>query len=100
MEDLQTFYNVLLAICAGVIAIWGAVKVYKEVRKPSEDLKDEVHQHGEQLKQEDKRLRFLEESNRLQNKCLLQIMNHQLDGNHVQQLAEARDDMQNFLIEH
>ena len=41
-DDIIIFYKVLLAICSGVAAIWGVVKIIKEVRKPREDLEEQV----------------------------------------------------------
>lgn len=42
MEELVIFYKVLLTICSGLAAIWGVVKIVKEIRKPREDLEEQV----------------------------------------------------------
>lgn len=41
-DDIMIFYKVLLAICSGAAAIWGFVKIIKEIRKPREDLEKQV----------------------------------------------------------
>lgn len=41
-DDIMTFYKVLLAICSGAAAIWGFVKIIKEIRKPHEELERQV----------------------------------------------------------
>ena len=41
-DDIMTFYKVLLAICSGAAAIWGFVKILREIKKPHDDLEKQV----------------------------------------------------------
>ncbi len=41
----------------------------------------------------------LMETNKVQNKALLAIINHMIDGNSVERLKETRDHMQSEMIE-
>lgn len=50
MEDLVIFYKVLLAICSGLAAIWGTVKIIKEIKKPREDLENQVKEIEKDVK--------------------------------------------------
>lgn len=109
MDDFAVFYRVLLAVCAGVVTIWTAVKVFIEVKKlackSSDDLQAQVEKlvetseaYGRMLDNDNKRIGDQGESIRLTLRALMQLMTHELDGNHVDQLRETRDDIQQFLI--
>lgn len=109
MGDFAIFYRVMLSICAGMVSIWAAVKVIIEIRKlackSSDDLRDQVNEiadgfeaHGRMLDNDNKRIGEQGESIRLTLRALMQLMTHEIDGNHVDQLRETRDDIQQFLI--
>lgn len=97
-EAIATSFMVFLAACAALAVIWGAVKVFKEIRKPQTDLLAQVDEHEEKLKNDHRRLDDLKRSNDLQAKMLLQMANHMIDGNHNDQLRQARDELQEYLI--
>ncbi len=50
-DDIITFYKVLLTICSGAAAIWGFVKIIKEIRKPREELEKQVADIERDVKQ-------------------------------------------------
>lgn len=97
-ETLATSFVVLLAACAALAVIWGAVKAVREIRKPHADLAEKVREHESKLVNDHKRLEDLKRSNDLQAKILLQMTNHMIDGNHTDLLIKARDEMQEYLI--
>ena len=88
----------ILWICGFVVAIWGVVKVIKELKKPSEDLKSEVAHHTELLDEDNNRLKAVEDSNKMILQCLLVIINHDLTGNGIERMKEVRDELQEFII--
>lgn len=47
-------------ICGFVASIWGVVKIIKELKKPSDDLKAKVQRHDELLHKDNERLNSLE----------------------------------------
>lgn len=49
MEELIIFWKVLLGICSTLATVWGAIKIMKEIKKPSEDLKEKVNQLQAQI---------------------------------------------------
>ena len=94
------------AVC--VAAGW-LIKIIKAItnkaHEPNErldTLDKRITKHDELLDKDNKRIGALEitvkDANRVQNRALLQLMNHQLDGNHTDQLKAARDEMENFLL--
>lgn len=47
-------------ICGFIASIWGVVKIVKELKKPSDDLKETVKRHTELLHRDNERLNSLE----------------------------------------
>ena len=47
-------------ICGFIASIWGVVKIVKELKKPSDDLKATVKRHDELLHKDNERLNSLE----------------------------------------
>ena len=96
--DFAITSNQILAFCAFVTAIWGIWKIVKEVRKPNEDLKKKVENHDALLDTDNRRLKDIEDSNKMTLQCLLVIINHNITGNGIDKLKETRDELQEFLI--
>ncbi len=88
----------ILAFCAMTTAIWGVYKIVKEIKKPSEDLKQKVKQHDDLLNSDNERLKEVEDSNKMILQCLLVIINHDITGNGIDRLKHTRDELQDYLI--
>lgn len=97
--DIVTTYKTIVFFFGAVLAIWGFVKAIKEINKPLDDMKKTVETHTKQIKDIEEHLTKSDDGMAVVQKSLLQIMNHMIDGNHTEQLAKARDDMQNYLAE-
>lgn len=50
----------ILWICGFIASIWGVVKIFKELKKPSDDLKAKVQRYDELLHKDNERLNSLE----------------------------------------
>lgn len=109
MEDLSTFWRVLLSICAGAMSIWGVAKAVSEIKrmatKPTDtlteklaELEAKIASHARMLDNDNRRINEQDESLRLILGGMLQLMNHEIDGNHSQQLHEQRDKIESYLI--
>ena len=90
--------NQIIGFCALITAIWGVWKIVKELKKPSDDLKEVVAKHDQLLTNDNNRLREIEESNKMMLQCLLVIINHDITGNGIERVKEARYELQEFLI--
>jgi hypothetical protein len=88
----------ILAFCAFVTTLWGVWKIVKEIKKPNDDLKNTVAQHDKLLDNDNKRLKEIEDSNRMILQCLLVIINHDITGNGIEKMKTARDELQEYLI--
>lgn len=109
-DDLRSFVDVLMAIAAAIVTLGGAVAVFEHfseranIKRNKVTEKVEAHEqilekHAQHLDNDNKRLNEVEESNRLIMRGVMQLMSHEIDGNHTAQLEKTRDDMNNFLIE-
>ena len=114
-EAMITTYETILWILGGIITIGGASAVIARWIAPFRKLKEEVKGKataaelemlekrvnellGSQCKDHDK-LQDVETGNEKICKCVLAIINHELTGNSVDKMREARDEMQNYLIQ-
>lgn len=89
----------ILWICSIAGALWGLWKIVKELRKPSCDLKTTVAKHTEYLDNDNRRMKEYESTNRMILRSLLVIINHEITGNGIETMKQARDDLQKFLVE-
>jgi hypothetical protein len=90
--------NQIMGFCSLVAGLWGVWKIVKELKKPNDDMKAELQKHAELLDTDNKRLKEVEESNKIILQTLLVIVNHDITNNGYAELAEARDEIQAFLI--
>lgn len=88
----------IIYICTLVAVVWAVYKIYKEIKKPNDDIRTMVKNHDEKLKIEDARLKEQEDTNRMILQCMLDLINHEITGNGIDKLKERRDSLQEFLI--
>ena len=60
-------------------------------------MKKTVSDHSTEIKEINEHLKKSDEGMAIMQQSLLQIMNHMIDGDHQEQLAKARDEMQIYL---
>ena len=129
MDDLVIFYKVLLSICSGLAAIWGTIKIIKEIRRPADQMRSDVDELNTRVSKLETSMDELEERmiqytdkevdevrraidhhlmqfDRL-NDCmegalesLLAIGNHFISGNDVAKIKKANDKIIDTLIKH
>lgn len=95
--DIVATYRTFVFVAGVVLAIWGFIKVIREINKPLADMKKTVSDHSTEIKEINEHLKKSDEGMAIMQQSLLQIMNHMIDGNHQEQLVKARDEMQIYL---
>lgn len=103
-------------LCGAIIAISGAVgviaKAVDRLKAPNktqderisslESWKEEVTtmfaEHARHLDNDKKRLDAIEEGNRVTQRAIMALMGHFLNGNDVDKLKEAKDQLESYLI--
>ena len=114
MQWLAQGGDYVLAVC-GVMVVLGAALAYigkwlsalkRHASRPHDELKEHVeglaaqHRHYDAcLKRDKERLDQIDADDKLVLKALMQLITHELDGNHVDKLAEVRDAIHDHLIE-
>lgn len=97
-NNLLTFGVVLLAIVATWNTLWTGIKNYREAKKPQDDLKSQIKNQAAMLNRDNNRLRELEECNKLLLRGLGMLLEHEISGNHVEQLTLVKNEINEFLI--
>ena len=109
-ENLTTGLVSFVAVCTGATAvmIFGE-KIFgwfKKAKGPHDEHVKQVQSHEEKLTNDFKLLQEIraEQQNiktgqQLNTRVLLQILNHIIEGNHVENLRESRDFINRYLVE-
>lgn len=113
---LQEFWTILMACCSALITISAAVAVIinavkklkepenaqnreiKELKDKMKTFEDRLSRHDEFFGNDNKRLSAIEEGNRVTQQALLALMQHAINGNDVDKLKKAEDDLKTYLI--
>lgn len=89
----------LLWICGAIITIGGAITIITKFFAPFSDLKKRVAALESKFEGDHQELGKLEIGIEKICKCTLAITDHELTGNSVDKLREAKDEMQDYLIQ-
>lgn len=105
-NDILVFF---LSLCAAIITVAGAatiiIKVVQKAKEPEKSqndrltaIEEKVKRFEEMFDKDNKRLYELEEGNRVIQRALLALLSHSINGNDINNLTKARDDLQSYLI--
>lgn len=97
-SDIQTTVMVLMALFAAIVMIDKVVEIYQKMKKPKIDIETRLNEYDKMFANDQRQLVMQDEAIKLLIRGMSQLMTHQIDGNHVDQLAKTRDDMNEFLI--
>lgn len=101
-SDIQTTVVVIFALFAAIVTIDKVFEIYLKatgrMKKPKEDIEHRLDDHDTKLDNDHKEIEKQSEAIRLLVRGMSQLMTHEIDGNHVDQLIKTRDDMNEFLI--
>ncbi|CDA90620.1 uncharacterized protein BN553_01604 [Firmicutes bacterium CAG:238] len=81
----------ILAWGGGIVLIGNVGAVIYKIIKPSIDIRKEVDRLERHDKQDLEKIQNLEELNKAQCKMLLAMIDHMIDGNHVDKMKETRE---------
>ena len=100
LNEIESFFVVLLAICSAVITVGGAVNLLINWNKQSR-----VTKHEDTLQDHERRIKVLEDKTNEQDNfikvlcnSILALVSHEINGNSIDKLKEAQKDLQDFLI--
>lgn len=82
-----------------IVKAWKAAKAPNDRQdKRLDDLEKRMDGVEHKLTNDNTRLERIEEGNRVVQRGVLALLGHGLDGNNVKQMQDAKDDLQNHLI--
>ena len=99
----------LAEVCAGVLAIASAIvllsnaaekiaKAVQAAKAPNARQDERLAELEEWKKKVDAKLQNDHDSNRVTQKALLALLDHGIDGNNIEQMQHAKEELQNHLI--
>ena len=99
-EEIKTFFIVLLASCGAISVIGGAINLLLNWKKESK-----VTLHDKALKDHELRIRKLEDDSKDQEEftkvlcsSVLALVSHEINGNSIDKLEHAQEELQHFLV--
>lgn len=97
--QIRDFAIVAIALMGFVILLGNVIKTIKEWSKPGMSEKEWKQNVDSTLTDNSERIESLEEGNRVICKALMAIMSHEINGNSIDKLQKAYDDMNEYLID-
>jgi hypothetical protein len=99
----------VLWICGGICTIAAAFAVISNAitkahapeaqqNERLDALEAQVKEFSKYLDRDNRRLNALDEGNRVTQRALLALMSHAINGNDIDRLTKAKDDLQEYLI--
>ena len=92
MNEIQTFFVVLLAICGAITTLGGVINLFLNWHKQSR-----ITRHDEELKNHEIRIKDLEEKTKDQDgfikvlcNSILALVSHEINGNSTEKLKDAQ----------
>ena len=111
IEDTQVVisFKAVLIICGAIMTIGGAtvyiIKIIQKIKQPEEtqnqkitNLENRVTVLEEYSKSVNDRIKVMEEGMKVTQQALLAIMSYEINGNDIDKLKQAKDDLEEYLI--
>lgn len=99
MENIEITYNTILQIFGAIAVIGGGIKIIVSALSPYRDIKDKVKKQAEKIAGVESALVRIEESQKVQGKALMELLNHIITGNDIDKLKERHDELVDHYID-
>ncbi len=97
--QLKDFAIVALAISGSIVLLGNLVKTIKEWRKPQTDLRNWQQSVDDRLKNDNERLKAMEDGNKVICRGILALLSHEINGNSIDKLKSSQAEMTDYLID-
>ena len=111
MENITptALWAIILAVASAIVLLSNAgekiVKLVKAAKAPNDKQDERIqkleewrHRVDEKLNSDNRRLEGIEAGNRATQHALLALLDHGIDGNNIEQMRHAKEELQNHLI--
>ena len=82
-----------------IVALGGAGAVIYKIIKPIKDTHKKIIEHEERLEKGNKRFEEISDMAKMQCRCMLALIDHEITGNGIDKLKAIKVELQDFLIE-
>ena len=108
MSEVVTQASAILGLVLSIVAVAGLiVTAVKKAKAPNmlqnerlAELEKQVKRHDELFLNDLRRFEKMEQGNRIMQKCMLSLLSHGIDGNDVESMKIAKNELQEYLINH
>ena len=94
----MTVVMAVLAVIGLGNTVFTFVRNWKDAKKPHDEHVEMVKKHEEKLNNDWETIHQMQEENHLMLEVNLAVIEHIINGNHVDKLKEKRDKLQEYLI--
>ena len=102
LSDVLWFCGAVCTVAAAMAVFYKAVATAQEPEHIQDQrldaLEKKVDKFSEYLDRDNRRLNSLDEGNRVTQQALLALMSHAINGNDIDKLSRAKDDLESYLI--
>lgn len=99
LPQIKDFVIVAVAILAFIVLLGNVIKTIKEWRSPVMSEAEWRRDVNGKLETDHKRIKSLEDGNRVVCKALMALLSHEINGNSNDKLQKALSDLNDYLIE-
>ncbi len=106
---MSEWLQITLAICGAIITVltvWNMVESrVKSIKEPTQTLssrvaviESKIEEYEQRFKRDKERIEEIERGNRITQRSLLALLNHDLIGDNVEEMTDVKKELENYLI--
>lgn len=100
MENIEITFNTILQLFGAIAVLGGGIKIIISALSPYRDLKERMKKTENKIEGIDAALKRIEDSQKVQGKALMELLNHTITGNDVEALKDRYDELVEHYINH
>ena len=100
MENIEITFNTILQLFGAIAVLGGGIKIIISALSPYKDLRERMKKTENKIEGVDAALKRIEDSQKVQGKALMELLNHTITGNDVEALKDRYDELVEHYINH
>ena len=93
MENIEITFNTILQLFGAIAVLGGGIKIIISALSPYKDLRERMKKAESKAGEIDSALKRIEDSQKVQGKALMELLNHTITGNDVEALKDRYDEL-------
>lgn len=99
LVQIKDFAIVLLAIAGTIVLLGNVIKTIKGWKQPHDDFRDWRQSVDTRLKNDNDRLKSMEDGNKVICRGILALLSHEINGNSIDKLTASQTEITDYLID-